>query len=280
LARYAIGDVQGCCDELVRLLTKLHFSSDRDELWFVGDLVNRGPDSLGTLRLAKSLHDNAVVVLGNHDLHLLAVALGGERAPKRGDTLDDVLRAPDRSALFEWLVTRPLAHYDSRRNDLLIHAGLVPAWSASRAVELASTVESELRNRPEELLRNMYGNKPDRWKDTLTDDERTRFVINTLTRLRFCTADGRVDLKQKNAPSSVARPLAPWFDHPLRASRDTRVVFGHWSTLGFMQRDNLLAIDTGCVWGGALTAVDLDDSERPPIQIACSGYRAPGEDGG
>jgi bis(5'-nucleosyl)-tetraphosphatase (symmetrical) len=280
MARYAIGDVQGCCAELVQLLAKLRFNEQRDTLWFVGDLVNRGPDSLGTLQLVKSLGANAVAVLGNHDLHLLAIALGGERAAKRGDTLDDVLGARDKNALLEWLVTRPLAHFDTERSDLLIHAGLVPAWSATHAIELASTVERELHERPEALLRNMYGNKPDRWQDTLTGDDRARFIINALTRMRFCTADGRVDLKQKGGPDSVAKPFAPWFEHANRASRDTRIIFGHWSTLGLLRRDDLLALDTGCVWGGALTAIDLDDPERPPIQIECAGYRAPGDDGG
>lgn len=280
MARYAIGDIQGCRTELEQLLAVLRFKPDRDELWFVGDLVNRGPDSVGTLRLVKSLGANAIVVLGNHDLHLLAVALGGERATKRGDTLDDVLEARDRDSLLEWLVTRPLAHHDGERGDLLIHAGLVPAWSAAQALALAREVSAELCARPRALLRSMYGNKPTTWSDALTGEERQRFIINALTRLRFCTPDGEVDLKQKGAPETVEPPLAPWFEHRARASRDARIIFGHWSTLGFLRRKNLLALDTGCVWGGSLTAVDLDDPARPPFAVKSAGYQAPGADGG
>jgi bis(5'-nucleosyl)-tetraphosphatase (symmetrical) len=213
-------------------------------------------------------------------VHLLAVALGGERTPKRGDTLDDVLEARDKRALLEWLVSQPLAHYDERRGDLLVHAGLVPAWSAAQTVELAEEVATALRDRPRDLLRAMYGNKPDQWSDSLRGEDRLRFIINVLTRLRFCTADGQVNLKEKGAPDTVDKPLAPWFEHRARASRDTRVIFGHWSTLGFVRRRNLLALDTGCVWGGALTAVDLDDPERPALEVKCAGYQAPGADGG
>jgi bis(5'-nucleosyl)-tetraphosphatase (symmetrical) len=278
MARYAIGDIQGCRGELNDLLARLRFRADRDELWFVGDLVNRGPDSLGTLRLVKSLGDNATVVLGNHDLHLLALGYGTDRKAKRGDTLAPVLEAPDRDALLEWLLARPLAHLDAKAGLLLCHAGLVPAWSANKALTLARSVESQLQANPRQLFANMYGNKPDEWSESLTGTDRTRFIINVLTRLRFCTASGRVDLKMKGPPSDATNDYLPWFEHPRRASRDVRVVFGHWSTLGLLQRNDVLALDTGCVWGGSLTAVDLDDPERPPVQIACAEYQEPGGD--
>jgi bis(5'-nucleosyl)-tetraphosphatase (symmetrical) len=278
MARYAIGDIQGCRSELADLLARLRFRADRDELWFVGDLVNRGPDSLGTLRLVKSLGDNATVVLGNHDLHLLALAYGNDRKAKRGDTLAPVLEAPDRDALLEWLLARPLAHLDSNAGLLLCHAGLVPAWSAKKAVTLARSVESQLQANPRQLFADMYGNKPDEWSESLAGTDRTRFIINVLTRLRFCTASGRVDLKMKGPPSDSTNDYLPWFEHPRRASRDVRVVFGHWSTLGLLQRNDVLALDTGCVWGGSLTAVDLGDPERPPVQIACAEYQEPGGD--
>jgi bis(5'-nucleosyl)-tetraphosphatase (symmetrical) len=276
VARYAIGDVQGCRTELAELLQKIAFNAARDELWFVGDLVNRGPESLGTLRLVKSLGANAAVVLGNHDLHLLAVALGGERKARAGDTLDELLAAADRDTLLQWLLERPLALHDARRGDLLVHAGLVPQWSAEQAVLLAREVEHTLRDSPRKLFRAMYGNQPDRWSEDLSGDDRRRFIINTLTRLRFCTAKGRIDLKMKGAPSTAGGDYAPWFEHAHRASRPARVIFGHWSTLGLLRRPNLLALDTGCVWGGALTAVDLDDPDREPVQVPCAQHQLPG----
>jgi bis(5'-nucleosyl)-tetraphosphatase (symmetrical) len=277
MARYAIGDVQGCDAELARLLAAVRFNADRDELWFVGDLVNRGPDSLGVLRRVRALDPNAIVVLGNHDLHLLAVALcAGARKRKAGDTLDAVLAAPDRDALLEWLLARPLAHLPAGGRDLLIHAGIVPQWSPDQTVRLAHEVEQRLRREPEEVFASMYGNRPDQWEDSLTGADRTRFVINALTRLRFCTRDGRVDLKLKGAPAEAPADFAPWFTHRDARRDSVRIVFGHWSTLGLVQRRELLALDTGCVWGGALTAVDLDDPERPPWQIACAGYQEPG----
>jgi bis(5'-nucleosyl)-tetraphosphatase (symmetrical) len=276
MARYAIGDVQGCRSELADLLAHLRFRADRDELWFVGDLVNRGPDSLGTLRLVKSLSDNAVVVLGNHDLHLLALAHGTERKAKRGDTLAPVLEAPDRQGLLDWLIARPLAHTDTAAGLLLCHAGLVPAWSARMAVELAQSVSAQLQSDPKKLFADMYGNKPNEWQDSLEGSDRTRFIINTLTRMRFCTATGRIDLKMKGPPTDATDDYLPWFEHARRASRDVRVVFGHWSTLGLLQRRDVLGLDTGCVWGGSLTAVDLGDPERPPIQVPCAEYQEPG----
>lgn len=278
MARYAIGDLQGCCDELQALLKLCRYSADRDELWFVGDLVNRGPQSLLTLRFVRALGANATVVLGNHDLHLLALAFGSKRKPKDGDTLDDILTAPDRDQLLEWLLGRPLAVFDEPRGELLVHAGLVPAWTARMAAKLAREVEAVLRDDARTLFDSMYGNKPDQWSDNLRGMDRLRFVINAFTRMRYCRADGSIDLKSKNAPGGQPEDLFPWFDAPGRKSADVRVVCGHWSTLGLKRRRDLVALDTGCVWGGALTAVNLD-SDEPALQLPCKGYQAPGGEG-
>lgn len=275
MARYAIGDIQGCCDELKALLARCNYSADRDQLWFVGDLVNRGPKSLETLRFVRSLGENATVVLGNHDLHLLALAYGSKRKMKDGDTLDAILDAPDREQLLEWLARRPLAVFDEPRGDFLVHAGLVPEWTPREAAKYAREVEAMLRDDARSLFEAMYGNKPDRWETTLRGMDRLRFVINVFTRMRYCTADGRVDLKAKGAPGEQPADLLPWFDVPGRASREVRVICGHWSTLGLKRRRDLLALDTGCVWGGSLTAVNLD-AEEPPIQLPCGSHQAPG----
>jgi bis(5'-nucleosyl)-tetraphosphatase (symmetrical) len=276
VTRYAIGDVQGCHEELQALLGRLSFSADRDRLYFVGDLVNRGPASLAVLRFVRSLADNAVVVLGNHDLHLLAVA-HGVRRNKKTDTLQEVLGAPDRDKLLEWLIARPLAHVDTGndgRTDLLVHAGVVPQWTVGTTVELAREVESALRDDPKGVFDHMYGDEPDQWSADLSRKDRLRFTINVLTRLRVCTADGRVDLKWKGKPPPTNSAYQPWFDVEPRASRDARIIFGHWSALGFVQRKGFVGLDSGCVWGGSLTAIDLD-SERPPVTVACGGYQVP-----
>jgi bis(5'-nucleosyl)-tetraphosphatase (symmetrical) len=272
VSRYAIGDLQGCDQELRALLKLLKFSPDRDRLWFVGDLVNRGPGSLETLRLVRALGDNAVVVLGNHDLHLLAVAHGAQRK-RKSDTLDALLSAPDRDVLLAWLTSRALAHAEGP--DLLVHAGLVPQWSAAQALALAREVQSELARDPSALFAAMYGNEPDRWSDDLKGEQRLRFAINVLTRLRVCTSDGRVDLTMKGEPPPPPSPLRPWFEIESRKSRDTRIIFGHWSALGFVQRHGVVGLDTGCVWGGALTAFDLD-RERAPISLACGAHQLVG----
>jgi bis(5'-nucleosyl)-tetraphosphatase (symmetrical) len=266
MARWAIGDVQGCCDELEQLLARIRFSGGRDRLWFVGDLVNRGPRSLKALRLVHALGDNAVSVLGNHDLHLLAVALAGEKL-RKNDTLSEILAAPDRDELLEWLLLLPLAHFEPEHADLLLHAGVLPQWSVALTLQLAGEVQHALRDDPRMLLSGMYGDQPDRWQATLAGPDRLRFAINVLTRLRFCTADGRVDFKQKGKPDSAPKPWLPWFKVPGRASREQRIVFGHWSALGFHSERGVLALDTGCVWGGALTAVNLDDPEAPPVSV-------------
>ena len=186
--------------------------------------------------------------------------------------------APDRDLLLEWLLTRPLAHFDAAAGDLLIHGGLVPEWTVEKTLALAREVESALRDDPRALFDAMYGDRPDRWSEDLSGFDRLRFIINVLTRMRFCTADGRIDLRMKGPPSDARPPFLPWFAHEHRRSRDVRVIFGHWSTLGYYDDGRALALDTGCVWGGALTAVDLDDPERPPVSLPCRGYQAPGGD--
>lgn len=272
MTRYAIGDVQGCHEELRALLSRLKFSADRDRLWFVGDLVNRGPQSLETLRLVRALGDNALIVLGNHDLHLLAV-MHGARAKRRSDTLDAVLAAPDREALCEWLLTRPLAAAEA--GDLLVHAGVVPQWTVATTLELAREVQTALQRDPRRLLERMYGNAPDAWSPALEGMDRLRFAINVLTRMRVCTADGRIDLDFKGAPPAPASPLRPWFTLAGRATRGTRIIFGHWSALGLVHSHGVLGLDTGCVWGGALTGIDLDATDAAAIEAPCGGYQRP-----
>ena len=274
MTRYAVGDIQGCDEELRVLLERLRFSADRDRLWFVGDLVNRGPDSLAALRRVRSLGDNAIVVLGNHDLHLLALAHGARR-PRQSDTLEEVLKAPDRDSLLEWLITRPLAHAEG--SDLMVHAGLVPQWTVALTLTVAREVGEALRRDPRALFEHMYGNEPDRWHERLTGTARLRFAINVLTRLRLCTADGRVDFAIKGKPPARPSPLRPWFAHDERASRGARVIFGHWSALGLVREHGVIGLDTGCVWGGALSAVDLD-SEHAAVSVPCAGYQTVGVD--
>jgi len=276
MAVYAIGDVQGCDEELGELLKRIRFNADRDRLWFVGDLVNRGPRSLQVLRRVRALDANAVVVLGNHDLHLLAVARSGGRNLRDGDTLRPVLDAPDRDPLLDWLQSRPLLHHDPQVGIAMVHAGLVPQWSIEKAQSLAREVELALANAATELYEHMYGDKPDRWSDSLTGYERLRFIVNCMTRLRYCTSDGRIDLKIKSAPDEVQPPFMPWFRVPNRASSDVPIVCGHWSALGLHFEDNVMAIDAGCVWGGALCAVRLDEDEKP-VTVGCKQHQEPDE---
>jgi bis(5'-nucleosyl)-tetraphosphatase (symmetrical) len=269
VTRYAIGDIQGCDRELRALLKAIGFSADRDQLWLVGDLVNRGPGSLAVLRFVHALKDNAIVVLGNHDLHLLALAHKSARY-RKSDTLAEVLAASDRDTLLEWLISRPLAHVQG--NDLMVHAGLVPQWSVAQTLELAAEVSRALKRDPRALFENMYGDEPDRWDPKLRGMERLRFAINVLTRMRVCTADGRVDLSMKGPPPPPTAAQQPWFDHPGRASRGARVIFGHWSALGFVRRNGVIGLDSGCAWGGTLTACDLD-RERDPVSCPCAQYQ-------
>nr|WP_297528915.1 symmetrical bis(5'-nucleosyl)-tetraphosphatase [uncultured Roseateles sp.] len=274
---YLIGDLQGCCDALARLLEKIDFSPSRDRLYLLGDLVNRGPDSLTTLRRLQSLGDAAQCLLGNHDLHLLATA-AGVRAPHKGDTLDAILQAPDREALLEWMRRQRLAM--RAQGWLMVHAGVVPQWDADETLALAEEVHALLRG-PElaEFLPQMYGNEPDRWKDELTGVPRLRFIINVLTRIRFCNAKGRLDFKTKEGLGTAPEGFMPWFEVPERRTAGHPIAFGHWSTLGLVQRPDLLALDTGCVWGGELTAARVADGEAQEIiQVACAQAKKPGAD--
>ena len=261
MAVYAIGDVQGCNDALQALLEKIHFDAARDRLWFVGDLVNRGPQSAAVLRFVMGLTD-AVCVLGNHDLHLLAVA-GGQAHTLHEDTLADILSAPDREDMLQWLRTRPLLHHDAGLGYTLVHAGLLPSWDLATAQALAAEAEAAIRGPAAgELFSHMYGDEPNAWNPALSGWARLRVIINACTRLRFCTADGRMDLRPKGPPGTQPAGLLPWFQAPGRKSRALRVVFGHWSTLGLWNGDGAIGLDSGCLWGGSLTAARLDE---PPV---------------
>ena len=269
---YLVGDVQGCCDALERLLARIDFSPSRDHLVVLGDLVNRGPQSLATLVRLQGLGNAATCLLGNHDMHLLAVAAGVRHA-HRGDTFTDVLHSPQREAWLEWLRTRKLAH--SRAGWLLVHAGVVPQWSAAQTLALAGEVEAVLGGPgTTEFLQRMYGNQPDRWSDALHGVERWRFILNALTRIRFCSADGTLDFAAKEGLHDAPPGHVAWFDHPQRRSAGTPIAFGHWSSLGLINRPDLLALDTGCVWGGSLTAVRVDGGRREAVQVSCAALRA------
>lgn len=269
MARYAIGDIQGCLAPLRALLQALRFRPDRDQLYFTGDLVNRGPESLEALRFVRALGANARTVLGNHDLHLLALHHDTGRRQREGDTLDAILDAPDRGALLDWLILQPLAIDDAAHGDLFVHAGVVPEWSRADTLANAQAAERALRADPPAFLGAMYGNKPERWQDAHSAMEKHRFTVNVLTRLRYCHADGRIDLKMKDAPGKSRGPWLPWFEHTRRRLDDRRIICGHWSTLGLVLRKDVLALDTGCVWGGELTAVNLDDPQLPAVQQPC-----------
>lgn len=273
MAIWVIGDVQGCYDELRALLDKIRFRPDRDRLWFAGDLVNRGPKSLETLRFARDL--DAVSVLGNHDLHLLAGA-AVPRHRKRKDSLDAIYAAPDRAALLDWLRRRPLLHHDAHTGYTLIHAGLPPQWGLQEAVECAGEVEAMLRGDGyAEFFDHMYGNEPAQWDPALSGWERMRFITNCFTRLRYCSAAGHLALEEKGPPGTQGPGLKPWFVWPGRRNRDMKILFGHWSTLGAFDGNNVHALDTGCLWGGGLTAIRLDDGlER--VELRCPGARRPG----
>lgn len=257
---WAIGDIQGCYDELARLIEKLRYDSARDALWFCGDLVNRGGQSLEVLRLVKSLGAQTIVTLGNHDLSLLAIAVRDEAAQaKVNPELRAVLFAPDRDVLLDWLRARPLLHHDPALNTAMVHAGLAPRWTLEQAARAAREVEQRLRG-PEHarLLRAMFGNKPDVWSGKLRGNERLRASINMLTRLRYCDVRGRIAFGEKGTPGTQKPGLYPWFAVPGMARREMRIVCGHWSTLGLFLGLGVAAIDTGCVWGGALSALRLD----------------------
>lgn len=258
---YAIGDIQGCYDPLRAVLAKVDFSPSWDRLWVAGDLINRGPSSLKTLRYIESLGDAAVVVLGNHDLHLLAVALGGH-APKRKDTLTEILNAPDRDTLVHWLRQQHLCVHDPERNLVMVHAGLPHIWSLEQALAYAREVEEVIRgDQASEYFSLMYGNKPEGWNENLTGMDRWRVITNYFTRMRFIASDGRLELTAKESVGTAPKGFAPWFEFPRRD--DLRVIFGHWAALeGQTGIERFIGLDTGCVWGGTLTMMNLDTGEK------------------
>ena len=275
-----IGDLQGCDEPLQRLLQQLDFSPSRDTLYLLGDLVNRGPNSLAVLRQLMDYGASAQCLLGNHDLHLLAVAEGARKA-HRSDTLDGILAAPDRADLLHWVRTRPLAL--SVQGWLLVHAGLLPQWDAQQALALAQDFSAMLSGTEgSDWLQRMYGNQPDRWSEDLGGDDRWRIIANAMTRLRFCSADGQMEFASKDGAASAPAGYMPWFDVPGRRSAATPIAFGHWSTLGLLQRDKLLALDTGCLWGGCLSAARLEPQAQSParvaeiVQVNCPQTRQPG----
>ena len=260
MAIYAIGDIQGCFDELLRLLDTLAFNEHTDQLWFAGDLVNRGPKSLETLRFVKSLGDTAVTVLGNHDLHLLAASCAPKIANKK-DTLLQILEAPDRDELIDWLRRRPLFHFND--DFCLVHAGVPPQWDFKKTQKMALLGEQTLKDPDYQVfLKHLYGNKPNLWSSGLKGVEKLRFIINCFTRMRYCDVNGRLDFIHSGPPGSQPKGLMPWFAVPKRKNSGMRIIFGHWSTLGYYEGPNCYGIDTGCLWGGQLTALRLDE----PVQ--------------
>jgi bis(5'-nucleosyl)-tetraphosphatase (symmetrical) len=267
MATYAIGDVQGCFDELKRLLKDLGYSAERDRLWFVGDLVNRGPKSLEVLRFVRSLGDRAVTVLGNHDLHLVTQYEGFER-PRKDDTFHDILDARDGGELVEWLRTRPMMHAEGRY--AMVHAGLLPQWSIRKSLLLGKEVEAALAARNyRDFLANMYGSTPDEWSDSLAGWDRLRVIVNAMTRMRFCTRRGKMEFRAKGA--SAPRGFVAWYE-TRPGTEKTAILCGHWSALGLKLSERLALLDTGCVWGGSLTALRLE--ERALYQVPCRAYQA------
>lgn len=263
MATYAIGDIQGCLEPFQCLLKEIEFNPSNDRLWLAGDLINRGPDTLATLRFLYQLRDSITIVLGNHDLHFIAVYY---RLRKRGknDTLDELLNAPDCAGLVYWLLQQRLVHHDPHLNFTMVHAGIPPQWSLSEALERAREVESVLRSdKVEYFLANMYGNIPSRWDDNLVGADRLRLITNYFTRMRFCSAEGELELQTKESADAAPPGFAPWFSYQTRKTRDEKIIFGHWAALeGRTDEKNIYALDTGCVWGGALTALRLEDESR------------------
>lgn len=275
MAVYAIGDIQGCYDELLELLTTIRFDRERDRLWFVGDLVNRGPKSLETLRFVRGLGPAAITVLGNHDLHLLAAAHGIRPDNIDDDTLEPILAAPDREALIDWLRRQPLLHFDGALGYLMVHAGLPPQWDLKLAQRCADEIETVLRSdQLGSFLSHMYGNKPRQWSEKLEGWDRLRFIVNCFTRMRFCDRNGRLELKTVGPPGSQPDGYYPWFEIPARASEKINIIFGHWSTLRPPDIPGIYPIDSGCLWGGQLTALRIDT--RPErIDLPCRGWLKP-----
>ena len=274
MATYAIGDLQGCYDALQRLLDKLRFDPAQDQLWLAGDLVNRGPDSLASLRFVKSLGDSAITVLGNHDLHLLAIAADHKTTKDPG--LKAILTASDADELIDWLRRQPLIHFDPELNFSLVHAGIYPSWTLQQALDYADELHQMLASDNYlDFIHHMYGNKPRAWSDDLNSWDRLRFMVNSFTRMRYCDADGKLNLKDKGPIGSQRAGSLPWFDIPKRKTGKQRILFGHWSTVGKLKRDDVYALDTGCIWGGDLTALQLDTEKPKYISIACPEFRHP-----
>ena len=272
---FLIGDLQGCCGPLDHLLAETGFSASRDHLYVLGDLVNRGPASLATLQRLKKLGAAASCLLGNHDLHLLAVAHGVRRV-HRSDTLSDILDSPEREAWIAWLRHQPLALH--AQGWLMVHAGVAPQWDLATTLALAGEVQDRLRSSDlHDFLQVMYGNQPDRWSDDLRGNDRLRFAVNTLTRIRYVTADGRLDMVSKEGAGDAPPGLVPWFEAPGRRTAGQPIAFGHWSTLGLINRPELIALDTGCVWGGQLSAMRIDGGRRELFQVACPQAQQPGK---
>ena len=273
MAVYAVGDIQGCVVALEELLDDLHFDPAKDKLWLTGDLVNRGAGSLETLRLVKALGDSAITILGNHDLHLLAVA-ENIKPVRPGDTLKKILSAPDRDELLHWLRNQPLVHFDSVLKTLMVHAGVYPGWSAKQLRHRAEEIELVLRGPDDEyraFLGAMYGRNPTRWRSSLSGHKRLRLITNACTRMRYVDDKKNLDFEQKGPPGSQPQHLVPWFSHPSLKCKNWRIVCGHWSALGYWRNGKILALDSGCVWGGALTAVRLDsDNQRQCWQVGCT----------
>lgn len=269
---FVIGDLQGCRGELDLLLDRIEAKAPRARLVFVGDLVNRGPDSLGCLRRIRAMADRAQIVLGNHDLHLLAVA-NGIRPRGRSDTLEALLAAPDLHDLLQWLRQQPLSLM--AEGHLIVHAGVLPQWTTEQTLALADEVSTVLRGSDWlDFLAQMYGNEPAQWQDDLQGADRLRCIVNALTRLRFCTVQGEMEFTSKEGPEKPPAGYMPWFDVPERLTQETPVVFGHWSTLGLILRPNIIGLDTGCVWGGKLSALRLSD--RKLVQVDCPQHQHPG----
>ncbi len=271
---YLVGDLQGCADPLDRLLATIGFSPSRDTLVVLGDLVNRGPDSLAVLRRLRALGSSAICLLGNHDLHLLAVA-NGVRRPHRSDTLDEILAAPDRMASLDWLRQQRLAHLHC--GWLCVHAGVLPQWDREQTLTLAAEAEALLRgDQFQDFVRIMYGDEPRLWRDDLAGADRVRCIINALTRIRYCRTDGTLEFATKSSSAEPPQGFMPWFEVPGRRTNGTPIAFGHWSTLGLIDHPDLLSLDTGCVWGGCLSAVRVDSGRRDLIQIPCPQAKRPG----
>lgn len=275
MATYAIGDVQGCYPELQRLLDKLRFDPAADRLWFCGDLVNRGGQSLATLRLIHGLREQCVITLGNHDLSLLAISLRKPDAQaKVNPELREVLFAEDAPVLFEWLRSQKLLHHDEQLGWTMVHAGLAPSWTLRQAQKAAQEVERELSSpRHPRILRNLFGNRPASWSSRLQGLDRHRATINLLTRMRYCDVNGRIDFEGKGEPGTQRPGLYPWFEVPGMRRRETRIVCGHWSALGRFAGLGVYAIDTGCVWGGQLTALQLDSEEPRYVTVNAEPHR-------